>query len=473
MPPPRPNPYKPAGDFFEELTSDSPLDDTIDGHVVARVWYGYAQEPLPGADVLPGSNKPITDRVHQRRPKHMTTLLFRNYPGLAQSAAAERLAQEGWFAPDREEEEKARAESRDAEESWEFPEDSWFKDRNNKFADGKPARLKLEKDEHADRVWERAYRIWVALGEANHLEFRSDREAAEMYEDARKYCQEYGIAVGTQLPPPPGGVESLKGDEKRYFEAARYMFEYKFYRDLSNFAHHYYRAKVESEKATIAARKLFYQAETAYLKGNLREAREIYERPAAIDAWRDDVLLGGERDPKTHTLHPRQGVKPIVHRVFREDMSAQEYAYETQLRYLQFFNEQFGVQIKKGVARTWGFMTIAACPPPGAGLMGYWTGLFVPVKIEEDWTPPPIGSYYAGLKGKFDISVFDVDEKEQHLLAAALLASTGDTLAATATATAWSKPLISDQTRQVVRERKGLNPPRKPPEAEAAEAKKD
>ncbi len=36
IPPPRPNPYKPAGDAFSELTSDSTLDDTVDGYAMAR-----------------------------------------------------------------------------------------------------------------------------------------------------------------------------------------------------------------------------------------------------------------------------------------------------------------------------------------------------------------------------------------------------------------------------------------------------
>ena len=29
--------------------------------------------------MLPGFSKEITDRAHQRRPRHMTTLIFRSY----------------------------------------------------------------------------------------------------------------------------------------------------------------------------------------------------------------------------------------------------------------------------------------------------------------------------------------------------------------------------------------------------------
>jgi hypothetical protein len=350
VPPPqstglRPVPFKPAPDV-NELTWDSNLDDTIDGYCVARAWYGYAQEPIPEPGPLPGSNKDVEDRVRQRRPKHMTTLLFRNYPSLAQGAAADRLEQEGWFRPDRSEETKAAAENRPAAEYWDFPEDSWFKRNRNRFGGNKPARLVLEESQHADKQWNTAHKMWQYHGELNHLLFKDPRDEAVTYQDALEYAKAHGYAVGTQKPVPIEG-EGLTGEARKQFEAAGFMFEYKFYRDLSNFPHHYYRSKVEMQPTTVLARKQFYAAETAYQRGDAVRARGIYERPGAIATWRDVVLLGGARDGNGKKI---MELDPIDHRVYREDLLIQEYTYETQLRYISFFNEQYGSRVKQEVA---------------------------------------------------------------------------------------------------------------------------
>jgi hypothetical protein len=462
LPPPRANAFKPAGDVFTELTNESTLDDRIDGYGVARAWYGYSQEPLPGPDYLPGSNKPITDRVHQRKPRNMTILLFRNYPSLAEGAAAERLEQEGWFRPDRDEEQKAEAQKRTAEEYWEFPEDSWFRPRGNKFADGKTtARLVLQNDQHADKVWDLAHRMWIHHGQMNHLLFDDPKQEAEAYQDALKYLRPEGVDVGSQLPPPKEGVENLAGERKKQYEAAKYLFEYKFYRELSNFPHHHNRSKIEADRTTVACRKLFHEAESSYFRGDLVKARETYERPEALAAWRDEVLLGCVHDDKGR-LVPRPGAVPAEHRLFREDRFIEEYTYETQLRYLMFYNEQFGTQIKKGVARTWEFTAIPASIPPAGSGIGIAFRCLAARLIETEWTPPPIGTAYADLKGPFDIHAFDPDEKDQPALAAALFGTAGSPfgaspLLATFTVGGWSKPLISPFSISVVRERKGLN----------------
>ena len=65
-----------------DLTEDSAkgdLDDW-DGFLVSRAWYSYGQEPLPAPGDLPGDNAPIVDRVRQRVPRHMQTVIFRQYP---------------------------------------------------------------------------------------------------------------------------------------------------------------------------------------------------------------------------------------------------------------------------------------------------------------------------------------------------------------------------------------------------------
>src|SRR5262249_29764147 len=70
---------------FVELTERSELDNTIDVYAVARAWYSYSQEPIPDCDELPGSTKPVVDRVRQRMPRRIATIIFRGYPALAES----------------------------------------------------------------------------------------------------------------------------------------------------------------------------------------------------------------------------------------------------------------------------------------------------------------------------------------------------------------------------------------------------
>jgi hypothetical protein len=522
LPPPqsaalRPTVYTPASDF-KELTWESNLDDTIDGYCVARAWYGYAQEPLPKPSEMPGDSLPITDRVHQRRPKHMTTLLFRNYPALAQSAAAERLEQEGWFRPDEAEEKRAVAENRAAVEYWEFPEDSWFKRNRNRFADGGPARLVLQDSQHADKAWATSHSMWRSHGEASHLFFAVPRLEAEMYQDALQYAKAHGYAVGTQKPVPAEG-EHLTGELKKQFDAAGFLFEYTFYRNLSNFPHHFYRSRVEAHKTTVLARKMFYAAETAYQRGDAVRARAIYERPGAIATWRDVVLLGGVRDAAGRVVQT-MGLDAVDHRTFREDLLIQEYTFETQLRYILFFNEQYGSRVKQEVAYQQFLMArLGDHVVTGAGVplppdLTYWLFPVPPLKFDNDhaagtfglagqvvlapcgplaagpltalnlaavcaWHQslrtatlldqpmlsfPQIYSFYALLNGPFDVMVFDVDEKEQPEMAAALVGSTLDPRAAPVPLQALfvlgthAKPLIDERTKQIVRERKGLNP---------------
>jgi hypothetical protein len=578
LPPPksdlRPTPFSPAPDF-KELTWDSNLDDTIDGFCVARAWYGYAQEPIPAPGMLPGSNKEVEDRVKQRRPKHMTTLLFRNYPSLAQGAAADRLEQEGWFRPDEAEERRAAAEKRAAVEYWEFPEDSWFKRNRNRFADGKPARLVLEDDQHADKQWAIAHSMWRQHGEANHLFFSSPQKEAETYQDALQYAKAKGYALGTQKPVPEEG-EKLTGEQRKQFDAACFMFEYKFYRDLSNFPHHFYRSNVEQHRITVLARKQFYAAETLYQLGEAVEARRILERPGAIATWRDMVLLGMKRPDERGDLQS-MGLDPIVHRVYREDLLIQEYTYETQLRYNLFFNEQYSSRLKQHVAyqqflmgrlgqhlmtaagaplppdlRCWlfpirplvfdedyagkyaqiGHVVGSPCAPAGplhvagqllavrpdeyksfflrngvydehlfdAGAFGLAASPLAPgplltLATVRAWSPslrsmavrdqpilsfPQIYHYHllAFLNGPFDVLVFDVDEKEQPQLATALFGSAFEPMATPVPMQALfvlgsqAKPLITEHTKQIVRERKGLNPRKPPPSQPAPEGEK-
>ena len=71
-------------------------DDSVDAYRVARAWYSYAVETLPPPSWIPGRYLPVTDPIRQKIPR-FTTQLFRNYPARAQSYAATRLEEDGWF----------------------------------------------------------------------------------------------------------------------------------------------------------------------------------------------------------------------------------------------------------------------------------------------------------------------------------------------------------------------------------------
>jgi hypothetical protein len=313
-------------------------------------------------------------------------------------------------------------------------------------------------------VWKLADSSWTHHAESNHLLFEDPRTETEMYQQAAIYCKKFNVPVGSQLPPPPGGEESLSGEELKQYKAAQYLFEYKFYRDLSNFAHHQNRPKIEQQRTTIAARKLFFQAETAYLEGDLVKAQRTYEEPAAIAAWRDTVLLGGERDAQG-VLRPKRDANATDHRLFREDSFAQEYTFETQLRYMQFFSEQNGAQLLKGIFRNGAGVMLPAVPPLGS--IDLAPLCMAPALIESEWTPPPITRAFADFRGPFDVFVFDVEEKEEYLLACGLIGTAGspgtaNPLLALTAAGAWSKPLIPDRARSAARDHRNLTPQKKP-----------
>src|SRR5262249_36932411 len=80
-----------------------------------------ARRPPPARGALPGEPRETTDRARQRKPKQITTLIFRNSPALAQSGSADRLQQEGWF------------------DSEPFLVNNWF--RSDRFGDGSPSRV--------------------------------------------------------------------------------------------------------------------------------------------------------------------------------------------------------------------------------------------------------------------------------------------------------------------------------------------
>src|SRR5207245_2302633 len=81
----------------DRVMSLEEIEGEYDAFAAARTWYKYAQEALPPASkTIPGVTEESVDRFRQRTPRHLTTIIFRDYPARAQSYVAERLEEEGW-----------------------------------------------------------------------------------------------------------------------------------------------------------------------------------------------------------------------------------------------------------------------------------------------------------------------------------------------------------------------------------------
>jgi hypothetical protein len=325
-----PPPHRPAFDN-EALDWDSPLGTEVNGFAAAHAWYCYAQEPLPAPDVLPGNSKEITDRTRHRKPRNMTTLIFRNYPAQGRRYMAERLQQEGWFD----------------DEDYDLSE--WFQDS---AAGGKSVKVGGGRKWSLE-AWQKAANAWQKHGEDNHLLFRSQAEEQRMRERAERFWKRYELAEYSL--PPELREQGLTPEERDEHYAARYLFEWHFYNQVSNYKHHYYRALVEAKEATVRARKLFYRAEALNLAGSPQPALQAYQQRrdwgkgrklSALEAWRDLVLLP-DKD-------------------FRRDSFIQEQTAEIQLRYQGLYDRYDGKAVKERLG-----MAVAVVPPslPAARLL--------------------------------------------------------------------------------------------------------
>lgn len=300
----------------QALTTDSTLRDDVDAYRVAHSWYAYAQEPIPAPGRLPGSTEEITDRATQRRPRHMTTLIFRNYPAQAKRFHAERLQEEGWYDS----------------EPWDASD--WFTEgplagQNVRIGGG---------PEWSRDAWEAAYQAWKEHGEANKLVFPSAVAEQNRRDAADRFARKYPMKPGGM--PPDLRPDQLSEEDRQGLEAAQWLFEYTFYRQVSNFAHHLNRCFVERLPETVACRKQFFLADRA--SDNPRRALEIYRRKQKNAAW------GGQE------LNPMEAWRDLVlkrNKEFRRDTMIQEQTAEVQIRYQRLENRFDGEELKARLAK--------------------------------------------------------------------------------------------------------------------------
>ncbi len=351
----------------ETLTSAIEMRDEDDAHAVSLAWFAYAQEPVPDPDDMPGGTLPVEDRAHQRKPRYMMTVIFRQYPAQAARYMAERLQDEGWFD----------------ETGWDigWPRGSteWFPE--NRFADGSRAQVGAGRPWSKD-AWQMAFDMWRTHGEKNHL-LPSKEDLNRHEELAAKFRKKFQLEEGA--PVPPLREESLDPETKEQYHAYRFLRELGTHRQVSNFLHHYYRSLVEQDPVTVQARKMFYEAEALRVAGSFGDALARYDDPRALRAWRK--ILEEKKD-------------------FRQDDFNQEEAFEVQLRYQDLVNEVKGGWVKeKPLYWQCPRLLPALLPATGAGAVpvGFvgWLSPMIPTKAEDPekpaaWSDPLVGGPFDG-----------------------------------------------------------------------------
>jgi hypothetical protein len=231
----------------------------------------------------------------RRAPRFMMQIIFENYPARAQSYVGERLEQEGWFDTD----------------GWEIK--NWIpKEAAN------PRGLKRAVRVGTERQW--AHEAW--------------KKAYEMYED-------YGKSKG--LYKTPEEEKNLSDTERGEWESRC---------TVTNFPHHYHKARVEMEPRTVTARKQFFKADELRKSGDRELALAVYERPDAFAAWKK-VLLDNA--------------------MFRSDLDVQEETYVMQRKYISLVKDKRAA-IVRGMLQVQDLLTLGAIDAPGPRLWAsaYW-----------------------------------------------------------------------------------------------------
>jgi hypothetical protein len=208
--------------------------ESVDVFLVCRIWYEFAQNPLPDPDPNPTGGVQEYDKVRFRIPKGMVTQLFRQYPARAQVYIAETLESEGYFDSD----------------GWDVSE--WFN------AHGAPdAVIGREQKYHSREAWRQGWEMYRDFGIKNGI-YLTPGQIAEFHEKAaafRKVAQ-----AGFDIMPPmrPEWRQGVIGDSFKAHEKLYYM---GYYRRLSNFDAFFDQAEGEQDAVTVATRKLLFYAE--------------------------------------------------------------------------------------------------------------------------------------------------------------------------------------------------------------------
>lgn len=285
-----------------EFRAETAVGNDFDNHTAARLWFTFAQEPLPPGKPVPGPGVTPYDASKYRIPRRPAIMIFRGYPALAQSHLNERLQMEGWYD----------------DQGWTVddgyqPSRHWFPGK----------RVVIGTDRNWSReAWEKAYDLWEKHGRRGGL-LLPDEKLDELSQRARKYREAFGVGpneLDAKLLPP-----DFTGDMRNSFEAHYQLVWYERNRSLTRFPYFFSQAEAEKTDGAIKARKLFYEARRGTRKfGKLpAEVLPLYEQ--AIPLWKALLLASPE---------------------YRKDVDVQEFTYRIQTRYLELLLENHGRDFK-------------------------------------------------------------------------------------------------------------------------------
>jgi hypothetical protein len=225
-------------DLALDRIADDGLGESFDVFLVCKTWYDYSMMPMPEANPNPGTGEVDYDRLHYRMPKAMAQQIFRSYPARAQVFIAENLQAEGWFDSD----------------GWNIPE--WA---DNAVGD-KDARLevagaKMKND--SGRAWRRGYDLYLDYGTKSGL-YIAPETVAVLDRKAQLVRNRFNVKKGERL--------TIRSDENKGALGESYFAHMKLtwnehYKTMCNYDNHLYQAEGEADRLTVAARKLFHQAE--------------------------------------------------------------------------------------------------------------------------------------------------------------------------------------------------------------------
>jgi hypothetical protein len=310
LPPAHANAFDPD-EWTQEKLASARVPDEFDAYMVARAWYNYAQEPLPPPGRFPGTSEPIRDRLREHLPRHMSTIIFRNSPCLAQNFVAQRLQDEGWF---------------DAEP---FALTNWFKEAPRLSSQEQRQREAVgEKRDWAVVTWGRAQKMWKEHGRRNHLWFEDPADQKNMEDKAAAFAKKFNVPPG--MVPPRLDEAKLTKEDKEGLNAVRFLGELQGAKRLTNFDHFLTVARVEGESRTATARKLLYQAEQLRLVDQAPlKALAKYEDPRALATWRKVMEENAD---------------------FGHDPDLQEQAFEMELKYVRLYRKVHGANLTHSLA---------------------------------------------------------------------------------------------------------------------------
>jgi hypothetical protein len=309
LPPPPPEvlaQYAPADRY--KIDDVPPTGEDFDVFGACRLWYEYAQQPLPPPNPDPGVHDPEFNRAHfdpvlHRMPK-MAIQIFRHYPARAKTFHAEVLQQEGWFDAD----------------GWLVKQ--WFADLH---PNGE-VRIGTEQKYHDGPAWEKSHQMYAQYGRENGLNL-TNRKRYELLAKARPYLAKHEISFA-ETPDQLSPADQAAGLAESHDAALKLRYN-EFYRSMTNFDAYFYQTNVERQPETVAARKAFFQAERLRrFEAAPKEAMDVYAQ--TFPAWLSLLLKYPD---------------------FSRISQVQEDTYEMQMRYIRLLQSQYDSDLKPLV--TW------------------------------------------------------------------------------------------------------------------------